>query len=110
MTPGCLFVDAVALMAAIRWPSTASTSFILALLWLAVLFSATAFFALRTPTDGGGDDGDDSRRTIPSRRGGPTSSASSATTRGRDPEARAAAEGTRRAAAGAGRHSVVERL
>ena len=59
LIPGCLFVDAFALMAAIRWPSTASNSFILALLWLAVLFSVTAFFALRTPTDGGGDDGDD---------------------------------------------------
>jgi hypothetical protein len=59
MIPGCLFVDAGALMAAIRWPSTASNSFILALLWLAVLFSVTAFLALRTPTDGGGDDGDD---------------------------------------------------
>lgn len=44
-------------MAAIRWPSTASNSFILALLWLAVLFSATAFIALRAHTDGGGDDG-----------------------------------------------------
>ena len=56
LVPGCLFVDAGALMAAVRWPSTASNSFILALLWLAVLFSVTAFFALRTPSDGGGGD------------------------------------------------------
>ena len=55
LVPGCLFVDAGALMAAVRWPSTASNSFILALLWLAVLFSVTAYFALRSP--GGGDDG-----------------------------------------------------
>jgi hypothetical protein len=59
LIPGCLFVDAAALMAAIRWPSTASNSFILALLWLAVLFSVTSFFALRTPGDGGGGGGDD---------------------------------------------------
>jgi hypothetical protein len=59
LIPGCLFVDAGALMAAIRWPSTASNSFILALLWLAVLFSVTAFIALRTHTDGGGGGGGD---------------------------------------------------
>jgi len=58
LIPGCLFVDAGALMAAIRWPSTASNSFILALLWLAVLFSVTAFLALRSPSDGGGGGGD----------------------------------------------------
>jgi hypothetical protein len=59
LVPGCLFVDAGALMAAARWPSSASTSFILALLWLAMLFSVTAYFALRTPRDDGGDDGPD---------------------------------------------------
>jgi hypothetical protein len=58
LVPGCLFVDAGALMAAVRWPSSASNSFILALLWLAVLFSVTAFLALRTSSDGGwGEDG-----------------------------------------------------
>jgi hypothetical protein len=57
LVPGCLFVDAGALLAAARWPSTASNSFILALLWLSVLFSVTAYFALRTHgDDGGGDD------------------------------------------------------
>jgi hypothetical protein len=55
LVPGCLFVDAGALLAAVRWPSAASNSFILALLWVAVLFSVTAYFALRTP---GGDHGD----------------------------------------------------
>jgi len=60
LVPGCLFIDAAALMAAVRWPSQASNSFILALLWLAVLFSVTAFFALRMPGDDG-DDGDDWR-------------------------------------------------
>src|SRR6476661_6927343 len=84
MIPGCLFVDAGALMAAIRWPSTASNSFILALLWLAVLFSATAFFALRTPTDGGGDDGDDKPQDDPEPPWWPDFERSSATTRGRD--------------------------
>ncbi len=54
LVPGCLFVDAGALLAALRWPSAASNSFILALLWLAALFSVTAFFALRAPRDDGG--------------------------------------------------------
>ena len=59
LVPGCLFVDAGAVLAAARWPSAASNSFILALLWVAVLFSVTAYYALRTPDDGGdgGDDG-----------------------------------------------------
>ncbi|MGH2925238.1 MAG: hypothetical protein ACRDK1_04625, partial [Solirubrobacterales bacterium] len=53
------FTDAAALLAAIKWPSHDSTSFILALLWLAALFSLTSYFALRTPDDGGDDDGAD---------------------------------------------------
>jgi len=57
LVPGCLFVDAGALLAAARWPTTASNSFILALLWLAMLFSITAYVALRTRGDGGDDDG-----------------------------------------------------
>lgn len=56
LVPACLFVDAGALLAAARWPTPAANSFILALLWLAVLFSVTAYFALRTPRDDGGDD------------------------------------------------------
>src|SRR3954453_23959709 len=59
LVPGCLFVDAGALMAALRWPSTASNSFILALLWLAMVFSVTPYFALRTPRDNGEGGGDD---------------------------------------------------
>ena len=59
LVPGCLFIDAGAVLAAARWPSAASNSFILALLWVAVLFSVTAYYALRTRDDGGGggDDG-----------------------------------------------------
>jgi hypothetical protein len=57
LVPGCLLVDAAALIAAFRWPTAESNSFVFALLWLAVLFSVTAYFALRTPGDGrGGDD------------------------------------------------------
>lgn len=60
LVPGCLFVDAGAVLAAVRWPTAASNSFILALLWLAMLFSVTAYFALRTHgDDDGGDDGED---------------------------------------------------
>jgi hypothetical protein len=62
LVPGCLFVDAGVMLAAARWPTTASNSFILALLWLAVLFSVTAYFALRTPRD---DDGDDDPEELP---------------------------------------------
>ena len=59
LAPACLFTDAAALLAAIKWPSHDSTSFILAVLWLAALFSLTAYFALRTPDDGGDDGGVD---------------------------------------------------
>jgi hypothetical protein len=59
LVPGCLFVDAGAMLAAARWPTSASNSFILALLWLALLFSVTAYFALRAPGDDGGDDDPD---------------------------------------------------
>ena len=65
LIPGCLFVDAAALIAAIRWPSTASNSFILALLWLAVLFSITSFFALRTHGGGGDGGGNDEPENPP---------------------------------------------
>ncbi len=59
LAPACLFTDAAALLAAIKWPSHDSTSFILAVLWIAALFSLTAYFALRTPDDGGDDGGVD---------------------------------------------------
>ncbi len=55
LVPACLAVDAGALLAAMTWPTAASNSFILALLWLAMLLSVTAYFALRSP--GGGDGG-----------------------------------------------------
>jgi len=58
LVPGCLLVDAGALLAAARWPTAASNSFILALLWLAMVFSVTAYFALRAPRDDGDDDHD----------------------------------------------------
>ena len=57
LAPACFFTDAAALIAAIRWPSPASNSFLFALLWLAILFSVTSYFALRTPDDGGGGGG-----------------------------------------------------
>ena len=60
LAPACLFADAAALLAAIKWPTRDSTSFVLTLLWLAALFSITSYFALRTPDDGGGgEDGSD---------------------------------------------------
>jgi len=55
LVPGCFLVDAAALVAAFRWPTPESNSFIFALLWLAIMFSVTAYFALRAPDDGGGD-------------------------------------------------------
>jgi hypothetical protein len=60
LAPACFFADAAALLAAVKWPSQDSTSFVLGLLWLAALFSITSYFALRTPDDGGGEgDGPD---------------------------------------------------
>ena len=53
-----MLVDGAALVAAFRWPTPASNSFVFAMLWLAVLFSVTAYFALRTPGDGRGGDGE----------------------------------------------------
>jgi hypothetical protein len=65
LVPACLFADAAALLAALRWPSTASNSFILAMLWPAMLFSMTTYMTLRTPRDDGGDDGKDEPRDDP---------------------------------------------
>lgn len=58
LAPACFFADAAALLAAVKWPSRESTSFVLTLLWLAALFSITSYFALRTPEDGGDDGGE----------------------------------------------------
>ncbi len=57
LAPACFFADAAALLAAIKWPSRDSTSFVATVLWVAALFSITSYFALRTPDDGG-DEGD----------------------------------------------------
>jgi len=57
LAPACFLTDAAALLAAIKWPSHDSTSFVLGMLWLAALFSITSYFALRTPDDGGGGGG-----------------------------------------------------
>jgi hypothetical protein len=51
----CFLVDAATLAAAFAWPTTTANSFVFALLWLAVLFSVTAYLVLRGPD--GGDDG-----------------------------------------------------
>jgi hypothetical protein len=58
LAPACFFADAAALLAAVKWPSHESTSFVLTLLWLAALLSITSYFGLRTPDDGGGDGGE----------------------------------------------------
>ena len=55
LAPACFLADAAALLAAVKWPSRESTSFVLTLLWLAALFSITSYFALRTHDDGGGE-------------------------------------------------------
>jgi hypothetical protein len=58
MVPACLLMDGAALIAAFKYPSPEANSFVFAVLWLAVLFSVTAYFALRTPDDEGWDDGE----------------------------------------------------
>jgi len=87
LAPACLFTDAAALIAAIKWPTPDSDNFVFALLWLAVVFSVTSYFALRTPDDGGGGDEPDEDMPEPPwwpdferqfrdyTRGGPTSPA-----------------------------------
>jgi hypothetical protein len=64
LTPACFLADAAALLAAVKWPSHDSTSFVLSLLWLAALFSLTSYFALRSPDDGGGE-GDEPDDGVP---------------------------------------------
>lgn len=51
----CLLVDGATLAVAIAWPTSAANSFVLAMLWLAGLFSVSAYLVLRAPD--GGDDG-----------------------------------------------------
>jgi hypothetical protein len=51
----CFLVDGATLSAAVAWPTPAANSFVLAMLWLAVLFSVSAYLVLRAPD--GGDDG-----------------------------------------------------
>ncbi len=51
----CFLVDGATLAVAIAWPTPAANSFVLAMLWLAVLFSVSAYLVLRAPD--GGDDG-----------------------------------------------------
>jgi hypothetical protein len=56
LVPACLLTDAAALMAAFKWPNSEANSFVFLLLWIAVTFSITAYFALRTPDDDGWSD------------------------------------------------------
>ena len=51
----CFLVDGATLSVAVAWPTPAANSFVLAMLWLAVLFSVSAYLVLRAPD--GGDDG-----------------------------------------------------
>jgi hypothetical protein len=50
----CFLVDGATLAVAVAWPTPAANSFVFAMLWLAVLFSVSAYLVLRAP--GGGDD------------------------------------------------------
>jgi hypothetical protein len=59
LVPLSLLADAAAFIAASRWPYPGASSFVFALLWLAVVLSVTTYFALRTPDDGRGGDGDE---------------------------------------------------
>jgi hypothetical protein len=52
----CFLVDGATLAAAVAWPTPAANSFVFAMLWLAALFSVSAYLVLRAP-DGGDDDG-----------------------------------------------------
>jgi hypothetical protein len=51
----CFLVDGATLSVAVAWPTPAANSFVFAMLWLAVLFSVSAYLVLRAPD--GGDDG-----------------------------------------------------
>jgi hypothetical protein len=54
----CFLIDGATLAAAVAWPTPAANTFVLAMLWLAVLFSVSAYLVLRAP-DGGDDGGSD---------------------------------------------------
>ena len=49
--------DASLVLAGLRWPGPESNSFVLALVWFALLLSLTVFFVLRAPRDDGDEDG-----------------------------------------------------
>ena len=51
----CFLIDGATLAVAVAWPTPAANTFVLAMLWLAVLFSVSAYLVLRVPD--GGDDG-----------------------------------------------------
>ena len=51
----CFLVDGATLAVAISWPTPAADSFVFGLLWIAALFSVSAYLILRAPD--GGDDG-----------------------------------------------------
>ncbi len=51
----CFLIDGATLAVAVAWPTPAANTFVLAMLWLAVLFSVSAYLVLRAPD--GGDDG-----------------------------------------------------
>jgi len=56
----CLGVDGATLAAAVVWPTPAADSFVFGLLWIAALFSVSAYLILRAPDgdDDGGSEGD----------------------------------------------------
>ena len=60
----CFLVDGATLAVAIRWPTPAANSFVLTMLWLAVLFSVSAYLVLRAP-DGGDDGGSETNSPEP---------------------------------------------
>jgi hypothetical protein len=58
-----LLADSSVVLASVRWPGSESNSFVLALLWFALLLSLTVFIVLRTPRDDG--DGGGSPEDVP---------------------------------------------
>ena len=60
----CFLIDGATLAAAVAWPTPAANTFVLAMLWLAVLFSVSAYLVLRAP-DGGDDGGSEGRAPEP---------------------------------------------
>ena len=60
-----LLSDASLVLAGLRWPGPESNSFVLALLWFALLLSLTVFLVLRAPRDGGDEGGSGADRPEP---------------------------------------------